>query len=105
MEDRGRHQAPWNGRTRVIGVEDVCGYFAAPVAVTQAPNPMSAKGYRTAWEFSSESSYAFPYIEGAIPVSSSFTKVAETKFSAGKVEFTSRSGETVGAKVELGFLG
>jgi hypothetical protein len=104
MEDRGRHQSPWNGRTRVVGVEDVCGYFAAPVAVTQAPNLMSAKGYRTIWDFTRESSYAFPYIEGVIPISASFAKVAETRFSPGTVEFISVSGESATASVELGFL-
>lgn len=104
MEDRGRHQSPWNGRTRVLGLEDTCSYFAAPVNECRKSNPMSEKGYKTVWSFSSDEVSNFPYIEGTIPISPTFTKIEKCSFSSKSVDFKSTSGESVKANVNLEFI-
>jgi len=104
MEDKGRHQAPWNGRTRVLGLEDTCSYFAAAVTECRNSNPMSEKGYKTVWNFSSKSISEFPYIEGVIPISPTFTKVADFRYTSNSIKFQSISGEVVSTEVELDFI-
>jgi len=104
MEDKGRHQAPWNGRTRVLGLEDTCSFFANPVLDCRNPNSMSEKGYKTVWSFNSDTVSHFPYIEGTLPISSTFTKVDRVQFSSNSVEIISVSGERISFKVSLDFL-
>ncbi len=104
MEDKGRHQTPWNGRTRVLGLEDTCSLFASPVVDCRNSNPMSEKGYKTVWSFTSSTVSSFPYIEGALPISSNFTKVEKVQFSSDSMKIISISGEVVSSKVNLDFI-
>jgi hypothetical protein len=93
MENKGRHHQPWNGTCQVLGIEDTCSYFAGDTVVSQNENPVSARGFPTAFEFRSSNKYAFQFIEGAIPISSHFSKVKTMTLSDRHLVFTSIEGE------------
>lgn len=104
MENRGRHQFPWNGRTSVLGVEDVTSYFADTVGTSQGPNDMNALGYPTCHTFRPEETSRFPYLEGIVAIPSGFSRIAQAGPTRSGFSFTSTKGQTVEIVADLSRL-
>ncbi len=100
MENRGRHQKPWNGRNSCLGIEDGCMYLAGGIAGSCNPNPISRAGIPTALKFPAE----IRYIQGAVRVPTDFGRVAKVDFVPGAAIFHSKSGAKVTAPVNHEFL-
>ncbi len=49
FSNRGRAYAPWNGQNVCLGVEPVTSAFDLGTSISQADNPLSQMGYRTAY--------------------------------------------------------
>jgi hypothetical protein len=99
MENRGRHGAPWNGRTLCIGLEEVCSFMAAGLAQSTRKNPVSEKGVATSTTLSKRKPLLVNVIQGVVPISRTFDFVKSVRFRKGQMELISRSGKT--AKVVL----
>ncbi len=104
LSDRGRHGAPWNGRNRCIGLEDVCGYFAEGLAASVKANELTKAGFATSVRLSSRTPTAVNYIQGVVRLPRAFDQVATAQFGKGKVTFVSASGQEATAEVNHGFL-
>jgi len=104
ISNRGRHGSPRNGRNCCLGLEDVCGYFAKGIALSVKANPLSRQGIPTAIRLTPKRTTSINHIQGTVKLSRGFKKVRSAKFAAGKVTFTSTTGERVAAKVNTDFL-
>lgn len=51
ISNRGRKEAPWNGRHLALGMEPICSPFGLGPAVARANNPMAKAGTPTARKF------------------------------------------------------
>lgn len=47
FSNRGRQQAPWNGRHLALGLEPICAAFDLGPQISTSPNPISARGIPT----------------------------------------------------------
>ncbi len=104
VSNRGRHMAPWNGRNRCLGLEDVCGYFAEGIAASAKKNPLNEQGIPTSIQLSPKTPLAVNYIQGVVKVPRGFRKVRSAAFGKGEVTFTSVTGKKVTAEVQHEFL-
>ena len=102
--NRGRHGAPWNGRNRVLGLEETCGYFAEGLAASVEPNRVNEKGFATHVTLSADSPTVIRMIQGVVNVPPNFDRVKEVSFQGGGATFTSESGVTVSTEVNTEFL-
>ncbi len=99
LENKGRHGAPWSGRNRCLGLEDVCWYFDK----SYEPNPVNRMGIPTAMRLGGQPANIH-YIQGAIKTPPRFDVVRTVRFSPGRAEFVAASGERVSAPVSHEFL-
>lgn len=104
IENHGRHGAPWNGRNRCLGLEDVCAYFAEGLGPSVQPNVLSKAGIPTALELSKERPTVINYIQGAARIPKDFDIVQTMEFTAGQLTLVSRSGRKVVVPVRHEFL-
>jgi hypothetical protein len=104
IEDRGRHNSPWLGRNRCVGLEDVCAYFAEPAAASVGPNELSRGGVATALRLSAATPTGVRYIQGAVRTPKGFDVVRTVEFSPGEVTFISRAGPRAKARVDWDFV-
>ncbi len=100
----GRHEAPWSGRNRCLGLEDVCAYFAEGLAPSVRPNPISRAGIPTAVKLSPKRPTAINYIQGVVKTPRGFEMVKDVRFAKGRVTFISTTGKKVSAAVRYEFL-
>lgn len=61
ISNRGRAYAPWNSRHVALGVEPVAAAFDLGPAVSTAPNPISAAGTPTAYDFHPDRPFTTSY--------------------------------------------
>jgi hypothetical protein len=61
ISNRGRTYAPWNGRNLCVGVEPVASAFELGCAASLAPNPINARGVRTALALSPDAPTEIAY--------------------------------------------
>ncbi len=99
MEGSGRHQSPWNGRTRCVGVEDVCAYGGMGITLSAGSNPFSRIGVKTAAVLSPSQALEIPYIEGAVAIPDGFDRVQSYEFGDNSIRFVSTGGVSVSAKI------
>jgi hypothetical protein len=104
ISNRGRHNEPWNGRNRCLGLEEVCGYFADGLADSARKNPLNEAGIPTTIRLSPKQATAVNYIQGVVKVPRGFLCVRTASFEPGAVTFTSVTGKKVTAKVHHEFL-
>ncbi len=104
ISNRGRHGAPWDGRNRCLGLEDVCAYFAEGLADSVKNNELNEACFATAVALSKRKSAVVRYIEGAVAVPASFGRVKTARFGDESVTFTDDSGKSVSAAVRYGYL-
>jgi hypothetical protein len=99
MENRGRHSAPWKGRTTCLGIEDGCMYFDRGLAESCRPNPISRRGIPTCVELRDGAPFEIRYIQGVARVPHGFGRVHEVTFGDGTATFHSRQGCRVTVQV------
>ena len=99
MESGGRHQPPWNGRTRCVGIEDVCAYGGMGITLSTGSNPFSRIGVKTAMELKPDVPLDIPYIEGAVAIPDGFDRVEAYEFGDQCIRFRSPGGLQVQAEV------
>ncbi|MBM3734475.1 MAG: hypothetical protein FJW39_01705 [Acidobacteria bacterium] len=100
LENRGRHQSPWSGRNRCLGLEDVCWYFDQ----SYEDNPVSRLGIPTFRTMDGARPTVINYIQGAARVPEGFDIVERVEFEAGRITLIARSGKSVAAPVNHEFL-
>ncbi len=103
MENRGRHQPPWNGRNSCIGVEDVCSSFADGLSVSAEKNFLNNQGLKTSHTIDS-SGLTVKYIQGVVCIPQGFDRVKSISKKDNGVEIKSGSGVSVSVKVNTGFI-
>jgi hypothetical protein len=104
IANRGRHAPPWNGRNLCLGLEDVCGYFAAGAAASAAPNRIRDAGFATTVALSARKPTSVHYIQGVARIPAGFDRVKDVRFGPGAVTFVSAGGATAEAEVQHEFL-
>lgn len=104
MENKGRHQNPWNGRNCCIGVEDVCSSFADGLAVSAEDNFLNKEGIKTCHQIKGDTGMSVKYIQGVVRIPEDFRRVKTIVKKDDSVEITSFSGKVVFTTVNSGFL-
>ncbi len=105
MSMGGRHMPPWNGRNVCLGLEEICGFFAAGMADSAKKNFLNDLGVATTVKFSANKPTEIRNIQGVVKIPKSFDRVKKGSFSSGWVTFTSDSGKEVKTQVDWEFLG
>ncbi|MCG3127614.1 MAG: hypothetical protein CHACPFDD_02481 [Phycisphaerae bacterium] len=104
IENHGRHGVPWNGRTRCLGLEDVCSYFSEGMPISAQPNDLNAQGIPTAIELCPDRATLVNYIQGIAKVPADFGMVRDVEFGAGEVTFVSVTAKRVTVPVSYEFV-
>lgn len=103
MENHGRHGAPWNGRNRSLGLEDVCGYLNEGMPLSAQPNDVNARGIPTAVELKADRPTEINYIQGVAKIPADFRMVKDIEFGSGEVTFVSVTGKKVTVPLNFEF--
>ncbi len=104
MENKGRHQTPWNGRNCCIGVEDVCSSFADGLAVSAEDNFLNKEGIKTCHQLNGKDSFTVKYIQGIVRIPEGFDRVKTIVKKDDGIEISSYSGKIVFTKLDTGFI-
>jgi hypothetical protein len=104
IENRGRHSSPWNGRTSLLGLEDVCAYFDAGIAASSEANCISDRGVPTCHELRGKAPLTIHYIQGVVRLPPAFRRVHAARFRDNEVNFIDESGIEVAAHVQPHFV-
>jgi hypothetical protein len=103
IENHGRHESPWNGRNRCLGLEDVCSYLNEGLPISAQPNDINAQGIPTAIELDADRPTVVNYIQGVAKIPADFQVVKDVEFGAGKLIFISVTGKRVTVPVSFEF--
>lgn len=103
MENHGRHQTPWNGRTCVVGLEDACTFFDDGIPISTRSNALSNRGVATHRILSGDP-FHIRYIQGVVRTPAGFGRVANAAITPDAVIFQNAAEETVSTRVQSGFL-
>ena len=104
ISNRGRHGAPWDGRNRCLGLEDVCAYFADGLTASARKNLLNDEGFATTLTLSPKRPTHIHAIEGVARVPKRFGAVKAARFAAGEVTFVDEADNAVTAPVRHDFL-
>jgi hypothetical protein len=104
IENHGRHGAPWNGRNRCLGLEDVCSYLNEGLPDSARPNLVNAQGIPTALELRADRPTFVNYIQGVARIPAGFVTVKDVEFGADNVTFVSVTGKKVTIPVSFEFV-
>lgn len=104
MENCGRQSAPWNGRTRLLGIEDVCSYFDCGITASRLPNVFSQHGVATVHQFQSHPICRISYVQGVMRIPQGFGRVQRVVCHSSRASFFDVQGRTAEAKVQTSFL-
>jgi hypothetical protein len=104
VENHGRHQHPWNGRTCCLGLEDGCTFFDKGIAESCSPNEITARGLPTCHELSGKKPFVVTYIQGVVKIPEGFDRVKSADFGVEGVTFVSENGKRAFARVHHAFL-
>ena len=101
----GRHYPPWNGRhRRVLGLEEVTGYFHFGLADSAGPNPLARRGVPTTVRLRPDRTTVVNYVMGVAAVPPDFDCVRQVRFARDHVVLTAGSGAVVRHPVDLSFF-
>ncbi len=104
MSNKGRHSAPWNGRNRCLGVEDVCAFFANGLRDSAGGNFLNEQGIRTALTLSPKKPLAIHCIQGVARITAKFDRVANIVLEDDAVRLQAESGAEAVARVNHRFI-
>lgn len=101
----GRHYAPWSGRhRRVLGVEEVTGYFHFGLAESARPNPLSARGVPTVLQLTPRTPTVVDYVMGVAAPGPRFDRVRTIEFGQNEIILVAASGAKHRHPVDLTFF-
>lgn len=103
IENQGRKNIPWNGKTECLGLIDMCGNLAEGLGSSVEKNILNDLGIPTAHNFSGEQT-SFRYIEGVIPIPTGFSIVERIEFKDDLAIFYSATGQEVKTTIDISFL-
>lgn len=104
VENRARRLPPWNGRSCLLGLEDVCSFFNIGSEISRKENAFSARGIKTVREFSADQPSNISYIQGAARTPDGFGRVCAAECDHNSSTFTDVSGKTVRVSLDSGFV-
>lgn len=105
LSNGGRTYSPWLSRHRhVIGIEEVCSYFASGHAASIADNPLSQRGIPTAFDLKPDGHVVISYIFGVAPVPHEFGAVTEIRADGDGIILVDGNGMHARAAVDLSHL-
>lgn len=104
ISNSGRFKFPWNGRTRCIGIEDVCSYFAYGIKDSTENNSFNEAGFKTAIELDSSKTTEIRHIQGVMKIPAGFGEVISASFNDGELAFTDKNGLKAAAAVDWTFI-
>jgi len=107
MSNMGRHYEPWSGRhVNVMGLEEVTSYFHYGLAESADANPISHRGYPTCMVLRGNEVTDVRYIMGVVAAGLGFGHVVDIEIEADEnsVRIRGAGGESISAKVDVGFL-
>jgi hypothetical protein len=105
LSNGGRDYPPWNGRhRRVIGLEEICGYFHLGHAASTGDNPLAAKGIPTAADLTPERPLIVSYLFGLAAIPPGFGAVADIAEVTDGVNLIDAGGRKVFAACDVSFL-
>ena len=105
LSNGGRTFPPFSGRHRgVIGLEEVCAYFAYGHAASTSANPLAAMGIPTSVELRRDASLSISYAFGVAPVPAGFGAVADILPEDGGVVLVDDDGLETFAACDLSFV-
>lgn len=104
IDNKGRHNPPWNGRSRCLGLEESCAFFAEGLKASCEPNVLTRRGIPTAVELSPERPTIVNLIQGIVKIPDGFETVRSVEFKPGEVTFISITGKQVSAAINWEFL-
>lgn len=104
IENHGRHESPWNGRNRCLGLEDVCSYLNEGMPISAQRNDVNAQGIPTSIPLNPQRPTFVNYIAGVALIPKGFVKVRSVRFEKGRAVFLSVTGKSVSVPVNWGFV-
>lgn len=104
IENRARQYSPWNGRSCVLGLEDVCSFFDLGSKISREENSFSSRGIKTVQEFRADVPLTVSYIQGATRVPRDFGRVCTVECADGSAVFTDTTGAKVSVALDAEFL-
>ncbi|MBI9107889.1 MAG: hypothetical protein JEZ04_14165 [Spirochaetales bacterium] len=104
MENKGRHQHPWNGRNSCLGIEDVCSHLADGLSVSAEDNEIGRQGIKTSHLLNAEVAFEVKYIQGLVRIPEGFDRVSTIEKIESGIRLKSKSGKTASAVVDVSFL-
>ena len=103
LSNGGRTYAPWSSRhRRVIGLEEICGYFHLGHAASIGDNPLAARGTPTAITLGAPLSISYAF--GLAPVPSGFGAVATIVPAEHSIRLIDGAGRQAVAACDLSFI-
>lgn len=102
VSNSGRFFKPWDGRTRCIGIEDTCSFFANGLRDSAEPNFLNQKGFPTAIDLSGGAEIR--HIQGVVPIPKDFGKIGSVSFQGNRVTFLGIHGKKVFAPVDYNYV-
>jgi hypothetical protein len=103
IENRGRHNEPWNSRTVLLGLEDVCTYFDLGINAASVPNAFSEAGFATSRVLGNVP-LVVRTVQGAVRVPAEFGRVESVAFTQSEVTFADAAEHIVAAKADWDFV-
>ena len=104
IANKGRHDFPWNGRNRCLGLEENCAFFAEGLGGSSKSNAINQAGFPTTINLSTDTPTTVNFIEGAVKIPDGFENVKTARFGDKKVTFISVTGKEVVIEVDHEFL-
>jgi hypothetical protein len=105
LSNGGRSYAPWNSRhRRVIGIEDMTGFFHLGHRASLAPNAVTAAGYPTTVALAAERPTVVRYAFGVVAVPAGFTRVARLEAESTGVTLCDAAGTTVRTAADVAWV-
>lgn len=104
IENRGRHNALWNGRNSCLGIEDGCMYFAEGLHGSCRPNPISWQGIPTCVRLNANASFEIRYIQSAVALPTGFKDVARLALADAHIVFHSSRNQMLKVPLRHSFL-
>jgi len=101
----GRHYYPWNGgHRRVLGLEEITGYFHLGLKESVSQNPISRAGYPTSVRLRPTKALTVNFIMGMAPIPKGFDHVARITLTKNEARLKSKSGKTTSVPIDSSFL-
>jgi hypothetical protein len=105
LSNGGRSYPPFSDRhRRVIGIEEVCGYFHLGHAASVGDNPLAARGIPTTITLTPGGSVDIPYAFGLAAVDPDFGPVSAVREDEGGIVLGDAQGHEVFAACDVSFV-